>query len=257
MNSILVSRSQAARGLVVEAARRGRLLWVTGIDTGVGKTLLARLLVAWGRGSGRDVRAVKPFCAGSMDDIKEIDKVQSDIVGKWEVCRCYVRRPLAPWVAARQSGLALPARGEVIEWIGDRAAACDGLVVEGAGGLATPLGQGYSALELIEASGGGVVVVGTNRLGVISQTRLAVIALQNVGVQSIGVVLMDRSRADAAMRSNAWALRELLGGAKVWRLPWYGNNSLGLNRIQTISKNIQKTLAQIFRTSRLCTLHRA
>lgn len=233
------------------------MLWVTGIDTGVGKTLLTRLLVAWGRSSGRDVRAVKPFCAGSMDDIKDIDNIQSDVDDKWEVCRCYVRRPLAPWVAARQSGLALPALGEVVDWIEARAAACEGLVVEGAGELATPLGEGYSALELIEASGGGVVVVGTNRLGVISQIRLAVSALQRIGAQSIGVVLMDRSRVDAAMRSNAWALRELLRGAMVWRLPWYRYNSLGPKKIKTISKNIQKTLAEIFRMSRLCTLHRS
>src|SRR5205823_3992995 len=81
-----------------------RVLFVSGTDTGVGKTFVASLCLAHLLRSGKRVRALKPFCSGD----------RSDAILLWELQECrlpldlinpfYFQQPLAPWTAARLAG---------------------------------------------------------------------------------------------------------------------------------------------------------
>ena len=78
-----------------------KFIFVTGTDTGVGKTLLTGLLVAHLLNSGKRAIALKPFCSGGMDDVEFLYAMQGGAVAREEINPFYFPEPVAPLVSAR------------------------------------------------------------------------------------------------------------------------------------------------------------
>lgn len=193
--------------------------FITGTDTAVGKTVLATLLTQHLRGQGRRVAALKPVCSGGRDDARALREAAGGVLSLDEVNPWHFRAALAPLLATRKEGRRVRLRDVVacVERVRER---FELVVVEGAGGLLSPLGEDFDSRELIAALRATPIVVCPNRLGALNQARLTVSALPGALARKASVVLMSPRRADAASHTNAKLLGEFLGRERVQVFPW-------------------------------------
>jgi dethiobiotin synthetase len=224
--------------------RNGRILFVTGTDTGVGKTLLTALLLRHARQCGCEALATKPFCSGGLDDVRILRRAQDQALSMREINPFYFEEPVAPLVAARKSGLNVKV-SDVLGRIRALASRCPLLLVEGSGGLLVPLGERFAVAELIAGLGCGIVVVARNRLGTVNHTLLTLRALRHMGLASAAVALMDMPAADLASRSNLALIRELAAPIPVFTLPFLGARPEKKPSLERHAKKLKKTLAAI------------
>ncbi len=207
--------------------------FITGSDTGVGKTVLTALLLRHLRRRGRPAVAIKPFATGSRADAELLHRVGgagqgppageagSGAAAVRDLNAFFFRQPLAPWVAAQREKRRVT-QAQALEAIRAWQAPGRWLLVEGCGGLLTPLGPGYSALDLIRELRCPAVIVARNRLGVLNQVRLAWEALGGARGAAAAVVLMDGARPDLAARTNPRALAEWVAPTPVFVCPHWG-----------------------------------
>ncbi len=183
-----------------------RRIFVTGTDTGVGKTVATACLAQALRAHGT-VIAVKPVASGvPAGTAGEDAALLGAAAGHDPMCFAAFATPVSPHRAARVEGRGLPPT-----LLADvRALAADRVLMEGVGGWRVPLGEGVWTHDLALTCDM-VVVVAADRLGVLSHTLLTVDAVRHTGLPVAGVVL-DRGAApaDAARPFNLDDLRDLL-----------------------------------------------
>src|SRR5881409_4199277 len=112
-------------------------LFVTGTDTGVGKTFVACALATALRQRGRRVAVMKPVetgVEGEPADALALRAAAADPAPLGDICPYRLRAPLAPAVAARLEGVTIDVDG-IVTRLRRRAAGADVLLIEGAGGL--------------------------------------------------------------------------------------------------------------------------
>jgi dethiobiotin synthetase len=218
------------------------IIFITGTDTGVGKTVLTSLLYAHFCRHGIPVRALKPFCTGDRQDALVLWRLQAGALDLEQVNPWYYKKPLAPWVAAGQRRKGVPLEA-VLGHIQNQARKSGVLLVEGVGGLMVPLSNGYGVLEVILGIGCPVCIVAPNQLGVINHVLLTVNALETHKVRDWRVVLMDRGQKGVAERTNHWALRKLLGEKRVVSMKYIDSIQLEINDLTKHAKLFQKPLA--------------
>ncbi|MEW6305886.1 MAG: dethiobiotin synthase [Verrucomicrobiota bacterium] len=223
-------------------ASRAEIIHITGTDTGVGKTVFTALLLHDLRQQGVHALAMKPFCSGGREDAKLLWEMQDREGSLDDLNPYHFREPLTPLLAARKERKHVPL-GEVAAKILGRSAQCEVLLVEGAGGLLSPLGEDYAGLEVIRGTGGMVVAVGPNRLGAFNQMRLTTLALQIAGMQRIALVLMGQKRPDKSTLTNAALLREL-AGFPVVEIGYGGKNASEKAGLKLFYKKVKKPLAR-------------
>lgn len=174
-----------------------RGLFVTGTDTGVGKTLVAGGLAAALAARGVDVGVAKPVesgCARRSNGLFPADAAfLKRMAGTDEsldaICPVRLASPLAPAVAAEREGVTirLEALAEAVRAVAAHHALT---LCEGAGGLYVPLdGQNGCVIDLIQRIGFPALVVGRLGLGTINHTTLTVRALRAAGASVAGIVL--------------------------------------------------------------------
>jgi dethiobiotin synthetase len=229
---------------IVNATARPRIVFITGTDTGVGKTLLTGLLLHHLRRHGCHALAMKPFCSGGRADVRLLHTVQGSELTLDEINPFFFDEPLAPLVAARKHQRSIRLQ-DVLRRIAHVASRCQRLLIEGAGGLLVPLGEGYTVADLISKLNCEVLVVSANRLGTINHTLLTVRFLQHVGIQTLKVIMMARPRLDVSSGSNPLILAELLGQVPVFSVGFLGRNPTQIEALKAMEKKFKKTLAQI------------
>ncbi len=201
-----------------------RGLFVTGTDTGVGKTEVACALLRLARAAGIDAVGMKPAQSGATDgEPTDAERLRDacDRVEPFEaICPYVLGAPLAPAVAARLEGrtLSLP---RIVDAARALAARHDAVVVEGAGGLLVPLTEEATYAELAKALGLPVVVVGRAGLGTINHTALTVEALRARGI-AIAAIVLNRAAPvdDPSVPHNAAEIARLTGITPAAVLPW-------------------------------------
>ena len=208
-----------------------KVIFVTGTDTGVGKTLLTGLLLHFLRQSGCHALAMKPFCCGGLDDLDLLGSLQNNELRPDEISPYCFREPLSPALAARMHRRAVGME-DVLKRIHEVAARCDCLIMEGCGGVLVPLGENYTVADLIQRVGSRVVVVSRNRLGTINHTLLTVGALRSRGLRRIQVVLMGEMQRDLSSHSNREFLARLLSPVHIIEVPFLGRNSCSMAGIK-------------------------
>jgi dethiobiotin synthetase len=177
-----------------------RGLFVTGTDTGIGKTYVAARIAAELLAAGRRVGVYKPVASGARREPGRL--VVEDALALWEaagrpgsleaVCPQAFVAPLAPPRAARAEGRIVDA-ARLRSGLGFWTDRCDMVLVEGAGGLTSPLSDSDCVADLAAEFGYPLIVVAPNRLGVINQTRLTLFAAAGYPerLSVAGVVLND------------------------------------------------------------------
>jgi dethiobiotin synthetase len=215
-----------------------KIIFVTGTDTGVGKTLLTALLLQHLRESGCHALAMKPFCSGGRGDVKLLQSLQRGELSDEEVNPFYFRAPVAPLVELKKTRRNI-SLSEVVATIRHVEKKCERLLVEGSGGLMVPLGQGYLVEDLILKLKCQVTVVARNRLGTINHTLLTVARLRARGIKdaNMRVALMNGPGKDISSKSNAKFLKGLLGEVEMVVLR-------DLGREKTVFKQAKSVLLQ-------------
>jgi dethiobiotin synthetase len=165
------------------------ITYVTGTDTGVGKTVFTALLFCALSQRREKVRAIKPFSSGDRGDAELFWELQSRSLALDEINPFHFAAPIAPGVAARQNGMRIDLQ-QAISTVRKQANACDHLLVEGAGGLLSPLGEAFNLRDMIAQMPGNVIVVARNKLGVINHTLLTLEALQKISSPGAVVVFV-------------------------------------------------------------------
>jgi dethiobiotin synthetase len=199
---------------------RPRGVFITGNDTGVGKTFvaceIAKKLVA----SGMRVGVYKPAASGC--EKSEGGLVSADALALWraagkpktmhDVCPQCFAVPLAPNLAAKAEGKTVDAallRAGAQPWLAD----CDFTIVEGAGGYFSPISDQDLNADLALDLGLPVLLVVANRLGAIHQALATAHAIKTYrgGIALLGIALNEVEKASALLTSsNLKEIRERL-----------------------------------------------
>lgn len=188
----------------------GRILFVTGTDTGVGKTVVSAVLAREARENGTDVAYCKPVQTGLATGQAGGD---ADLVGAAAAVPVHelerFREPLAPAEAAAQEGRTIDGAA-IAERVRGLAADVEVLIVEGAGGLLVPLTEQQTMADLAAALEAPLVVVARPGLGTLNHTALTYEAAERRGLAVEQIVLSGYpSEPGLTERTNLERLQRL------------------------------------------------
>jgi dethiobiotin synthetase len=253
-----------------------RIIFITGTDTGVGKTVLTALLLHHLR-AGQGVPpthklsakfqppnspprplialAIKPFCSGSRADVRLLQSFQPGELTDDEANPFYFREPVAPLVALRKLRRKIALK-EVFQHIESVKKRCDCLLIEGSGGLLVPLAETFTVADLIAQLNAQnttfqVIVVARNRLGTINHTLLTVRHLQSIGITVLAIALISQKKPDFPGASNPKILAEMLRPIPVVLVPFLGSNVSRAEALKNNYKKVKKTLARLLELGNL------
>lgn len=200
-------------------------LIVTGVGTDVGKTYVTAAIIRAVRERGHPVDALKPVLSGfdyeqpaASDAGVLLEALGQPITAETVEAMAPFRyaAPMSPPLAAAREGKSLSfaeVAGVCRERMADSGRAL--LLIEGAGGVMSPLSDGATVLDLIEALAVPVLLVTGTYLGAISHTLTAVEVLRRRGVAIRAVVVSESTEPGASNEETHESLRVLAGGVPV------------------------------------------
>jgi dethiobiotin synthetase len=171
-------------------------IFITGTDTGVGKTWVGTQLISNFVNLGINVVPRKPVESGWSERIEETDawelaNAASQLGLLDEVCPNRFPDAIAPARAAKLSGISLTLK-MLLRQCKQNVGSQDYLVVEGAGGFYSPMAEGVLNADLAESLGLPVILVVNDKLGAINQVLLNVEAIQRRNLVLAAVVLNQK-----------------------------------------------------------------
>ncbi len=218
--------------------------FITGTDTGVGKTVLTALLARYLLERGIRVAALKPVCSGGRDDAQTIHAALNGALTLDEINPWHFRVPIAPVLAARRERKQVEL-SQVLTHVRAMQKRFDGLLIEGAGGLLSSLGENFDSRDLIASLHATPIVVCPNRLGAVNQVLLTLEALPRGAVAKARVVLVSPPKPDASTKTNAGLLAEHFDEKRIFPLAWLGGRfdlTSGLENLR-VRKALQRLLS--------------
>jgi len=166
--------------------------FITGTDTGVGKTYVTALLLRSLRSQKIDVVGMKPIETGGNHDAQELHAAMAGCIPMQNVNPVCLSHGLAPAVAAEMEGRSIPLE-EIFARYRKLSLEHSLVLVEGAGGWRVPIAADYEmadlALDLSKISPLQVIVVALNRLGIINHVLLTVESVRARGLECAGFIL--------------------------------------------------------------------
>lgn len=200
--------------------------FVTGTDTGVGKTLVSSALLHALATRGLRAVGMKPVAAGleqingewANEDVLRLQAAGNVAVPLALRCPYLLRAPMSPHLAAQQEGIeiALPNLQEAYQALAQLA---DAVVVEGAGGFRVPLTDTLDGADLAQALGLPVLLVVGLRLGCLNHALLSAEAIRARGLPLAGWVGSVIDPHMLGLQANIDTLRERLGAPLLGVLP--------------------------------------
>lgn len=198
--------------------------FVTGTDTGVGKTLVSVALLRAFAGRGLRVVGFKPVAAGCdadglNDDAKALRAASNIAPSYAEVNPYCLAQPVAPHLAAAASGqrIELP---RVLRAYRALAARADQVIVEGAGGFRVPLNDTEDSADLARELNLGVILVVGMRLGCLNHGLLTCEAIAARGLTLSGWVANVREANMPMLQENIAALRQRVAAPLLGVIPF-------------------------------------
>jgi len=193
-----------------------RGVFVTGTDTGAGKSVVAAAICAGLVARGERVAAFKPVVTGTDEPPGEWPP-DHELLGATtgqrpeDVAPLHFGPAVSPHLAAELAGTTID-RAELLAAARRAGEWADALVCEGVGGLMVPLSSAYSVRDLASDLGFGLVVAARPGLGTINHTLLTVEAARAAGLDVRGVVMTPWPEdPDALAALNRETVQELSG----------------------------------------------
>lgn len=214
----------------MSGSRRG--LFVTGTDTGVGKTLVSCAILRAMRRRGRRIGVYKPAetgcpadSAGSLhgEDCRRLLEAAQTGQSEQTVSTALYPIPAAPLVAAEAAGESIDC-ADLVRAFEALVPHYDAVLVEGAGGLLVPIAPGVTYADLAEQLGLPVLVVVGSKLGCLNHALLTLAELERRGLAVAGYVLNAveaQSDAPYAVESNRETLARFTDAADLGALPHF------------------------------------
>ena len=170
-------------------------LFITGTDTGVGKTIVAAALARALRLRGVNVGVMKPVTSGCVDRNGELVSEDAELLA-WaagvdctdDVAPYRLKEPIVPVDAAAREGVRI-SFSEITERYQRLASQYDFMIVEGAGGLMVPLNGGLLIADLVKQLDLPLLVVARPNLGTINHSVLTCFAAEQMGLEVKGVIV--------------------------------------------------------------------
>ncbi len=227
--------------------RKPPKLFFAGTDTDVGKTyvasLAARVIVA----NGINLGVYKPVASGCHTEQGQL--IAEDAVSLWkaagkplsleQVCPQRFKAPLAPPEAAALEKTQVDAE-KIRDGIKIWEQNSELVLVEGAGGLFSPLADGMLNIDLAQQLNAPVIVVAANRLGAIHQTLATCEAAAKRGIQPMGIVLCDPTgTADDSANSNSEQIQKYCSVPILGSVPFNGTEE-DAEFLKSLSDHIEK-----------------
>ena len=202
--------------------------FITGTDTGVGKTLIAGAIVRALSLQGRRVGVMKPFesgCRRNGDTLVPADALYlRTMAGSQDdlalICPYTFERPLAPGVAARLEHVSIRLE-KVQEIYSQLSAQHDIMLVEGAGGLMVPISEEQLIIDVVRLLQLPLIIVARTALGTINHTLLTVREAQRAGIRVCGIILNKVSpEPDEAEDTNPEVIRKFSNVPLLGQVPF-------------------------------------
>lgn len=198
------------------------VIFITGIDTGTGKSVATGLLARFLMKRGKSVitqKLVQTGCTGISDDIRVHREIMGTGPGADDLSGLtspYVLSLAAsPHLAAEREGKLIDT-GVITAATDILSSRYDIVLLEGAGGIYVPLGRGTATIDYVRSMGYPVIVVTSHRLGSINHTLLTLEALKSRDMPLLGLLYNRYPPADPVMsRDSAGVMKEYL---KRWGL---------------------------------------
>lgn len=204
-----------------------RGLFITGTDTGVGKTVIACALVRGLRALGARVAVMKPVASGSQVTplgLRNEDAVAlaeaAGFEGRYEELNPYCfEPPISPHIAAKEAGIEIDT-SKIRQIYDSMAARADWVVVEGAGGWFAPLNERQTMADLAWALTVPALMVVGMRLGCLNHAHLTRLGIESHGVTFGGWVANSIDPQLARPQENLASLERRLGVAPLAQVPF-------------------------------------
>ena len=218
-----------------------RIYFITGTDTSAGKTVLTALLAQFLRARGVKVAALKPVCSGGRADARALHQALGRALTLDEINPWHFRAAIAPALAAQRENKSVKLAA-VLAHIRATREKFDVTLVEGAGGLLSPLGEDFDSRDLLSALWATPVIVAQNKLGAVNHLLLTLAVLPEKLRAQAQMVLMSPPKPDPATATNA-KLLEQWSAQTTFRLPWFGENFSASVVLQ--QPQVKRTLAAL------------
>jgi dethiobiotin synthetase len=207
-----------------------RSYFVTGTDTGVGKTLVTAALLRRMREAGHSVAGMKPIAAGSRpgpegpaNEDALLLQAESSARHPYADVNPYLFEPaIAPHIAAAEAGVVIDT-GVIASAHARLAASADVVLAEGAGGFLVPLDASRSCAELPRLLGMHVVLVVGLRLGCLNHALLTVEAIAARGLVLSGWIGNAVDPHFARREANVATLAARIAAPCIGLVPWMAN----------------------------------
>jgi dethiobiotin synthetase len=186
-------------------------LFITGTDTGVGKTYTAARLLHLLRASGASCAGMKPICCGDRRDAEFLLAAGSDGLTIDDVNPVWLKTPAAPMVGSLMEKVNIDI-DRILAAFHSLQSRVERVIVEGTGGWMVPIQGSYFVSDLAAAMKLPVLAVAYNRLGCLNHSVLTVESVAGHGLRCVGLVLNNaQETGDIAALTNADILRQILG----------------------------------------------
>ena len=206
----------------------GRAIFITGTDTGVGKTFFTCGLAQLLKSCGYNVGVMKPVETGCVmrdgalypEDAWRLKEASGCAEPIERICPYRLPEPLAPSIAAQRAGVRIDV-DRLLTVLDEIKIAHDIVLIEGAGGLMVPLLPSYTFADFAAVAKLPVIVVAANKLGVINHLLLSLEHASCKGLTSVGYVLNRLSNEPSlAAETNREVLLGLTGVSCLGELPF-------------------------------------
>lgn len=190
-----------------------KAVFITGTDTGVGKTVVTAALAALLLEKGFLTGVIKPFQTGTeLDGLSDAEFIYGFLGEDFvlsEVSPCRLKVPLSPYRAASIEGAEIPLE-DIIKHTRDYISQNDVTLIEGAGGLCVPVTESYMMADLAVDLDAPMVIVARPGLGTLNHTALSLEYARKRGAEVLGVVINGFPEpADVASATNPAILRDV------------------------------------------------
>lgn len=225
-------------------------LFVTGTDTGIGKTVVTAAISNTMKLSGKKVSVMKPIQTGTLTqkvlDIEFVYKVLDEEFNIDVVCPYRFDKPLSPKLASHDSSVDINI-DNIMSSYRTLTQNHDHVIVEGAGGILVPIKENYFISNLIAEMDIPIVIVSRANLGTINHTLLTIEFARSMGISIIGVIINNFPlHPNEAELSNPHEISAISGLPILGIIPELNNLSVENGEIGNFSELSNNYICTLF-----------
>jgi len=219
-------------------------IFVTGTDTGVGKTIITGLLARSFQENGQNIITQKWIQCGPDTDLADHDRLSGlrppDKLGKARN-PYHFEHPVSPHFASKLEETPI-SRQKILDALCLLHQTYDTIIVEGAGGFLVPMTNDTLIADLVTETKFPILLVAENRVGMLNHTLLTLEALRARGLSCLGIVVnrVSQNGHETALIENIHYLKEKTGVPLFGELKFNDNVDLLWSDFQSIGSQIQK-----------------